>query len=380
MSKAASIHASLREWMFGAALPFWAEFGVDAPETGFRESLALDGSPFGAPFKRVRVQARQVYVFCQAERMGWAGGLDVARRGYDFLLGHGRLPGGGWAKLLAAKGGVLDSNADLYDLAFVVLALAWFARVSGEVEPLRLAHETVEWVWIALAAPEGGFENALPPDAGPRQQNPHMHLFEALLALQETAPSMVTEQRVGTLLQLFRHYFFDPQSGTLGEFFDRGLRPAPGTAGQVVEPGHQYEWVWLLHEYSRLFGTELAGEANRLYAFANLHGPLPSGLLLNAVDRQGRPLDRGSRLWPITEAIRAHIVMGERRGGLDEVRIGQCADVLQRHFLSWTPRGTWIDTRDAEGRDAIGRVPASSLYHIMGAFAELDRVVRQPGF
>src|ERR1700759_5420609 len=84
-------------WMFDRALPFWSVNGVDSADgapLGFCAHLDLDGSPATVAYKRVRVQARQVYVFSHAALLGWSEGLSVARRGFDFMQGHGALPSG----------------------------------------------------------------------------------------------------------------------------------------------------------------------------------------------------------------------------------------------------------------------------------------------
>jgi len=53
----------LESWMRDAALPFW--------------DLKLDKSPDAEAIRRLRVQARQVYVYALADRLGW---YDSARR------------------------------------------------------------------------------------------------------------------------------------------------------------------------------------------------------------------------------------------------------------------------------------------------------------
>ena len=40
--------------------------------------------------------------------------------------------------------------------------------------------------------------------------------------------------------------FIDAHNGALHEFFDADWNPAPGIEGRIVEPGHQFEWAWLL--------------------------------------------------------------------------------------------------------------------------------------
>ena len=108
----------VRGWLFDHAFPFWSSVGVD-PGLGFVERLDRQGRPDReVPFKRMRVQSRQIYVFCQAQALGWSGGLEAARQGYDFILAHGRRPQGGFARTLGREGGVLDPALDIYDQAF----------------------------------------------------------------------------------------------------------------------------------------------------------------------------------------------------------------------------------------------------------------------
>src|SRR6185436_6926598 len=59
-------------WLRDAALPLWAGDGYDALADGFREALDEAGRPVDGPV-RLRVQARQTWVYAQAGRTGWPG-------------------------------------------------------------------------------------------------------------------------------------------------------------------------------------------------------------------------------------------------------------------------------------------------------------------
>ena len=56
--------------------------------------------------------------------------------------------------------------------------------------------------------------------------------------------------------------------------------------------------------------------------------------------------------------------------GRAEKRLGE---VLRLRFLAGVPRGGWYDELDAEGRCLSRFMPASTLYHLMGAIEELSR-------
>ena len=76
----------MRTWVFEHGLPLWSGPGLDRSFGGSVERLTLDGRDAGAPVKRVRVQARQVYAFSQAARLGWPGGEAAAEHAWAFLL------------------------------------------------------------------------------------------------------------------------------------------------------------------------------------------------------------------------------------------------------------------------------------------------------
>ena len=173
--------AAIRDWIFRDALPFWAEHGVDREHGGFLEELSPQGGPTACDFKRVRVLARQTYAFSHAAVLGWAPGEALSRLGQDYLVARARLPGGAWAKTLSRSGAVIDPTIDLYDLAFVIFAMSWRYRASGDGEALGHAHATLDFIQRSMRAPNGGFVSKLPDD-GVLLQNPHMHLTEACLA------------------------------------------------------------------------------------------------------------------------------------------------------------------------------------------------------
>ncbi len=373
------VHAAqdrFRHWMLNDALPVWASTGHDGPGLGFSEQFQLDGSPSPVGFKRMRVQARQIYVFSHAQILGWTGGAALATDAHAFITRHGLRDDGAWVRTMGRAGGVLDATADLYDLAFVLFALAWYARASGESQPLAQARRTAEWIRANMgAALGGGYYNTLPVEPGHRQQNPHMHLLEACLALFETSGDAYYAEMAHELLALFQARLHDPASGTLGEFFDDTLTAPPGPLGDHIEPGHQYEWVWLLDQCNRLLGTAAEPQISQLYAFAEAHGRDPSGVaVLDVVGRTGAVRHASSRLWPQTEALKAHAAM-TRRGMMVDARITTGLTHLMDRHLTGAPRGMWREHFDAQGLPMGDKIPASTFYHLFMAYADLEALL-----
>ena len=279
---------------------------------------------------------------------------------------------------MGERGGIVDETVDLYDQAFVVLAMAWWYRASGDAQALALARETLATIRRDFARPDGlGYRSAR-PDPGGALQNPHMHLFEAVLALDAIAPDAASRAEAERLRALFDAVLFDVESGTLGERFDDGWRPAAGEAGQIVEPGHHFEWVWLLHraEVAGLGPAEPAASA--LFDFAERYGVVPgTALIRDAVGRDGRLLDPDHRSWPQTERLKALVARGEAAGIWDTAAIRSALDALWTHYIAPAPAGGWIDHIRADHAPRVAAIPASTLYHLFLAHAELSRVAAQ---
>ncbi len=362
--------------MFGAALPWWAANGVDRAHGGYIEQMTLDGRDIAAPFKRTRVTARQIYVFSHGYMLGFAKGADIARHGVDFLVSKTwNGPAEGFARRLTREGAMLDPTPDLYDLAFVLFAFSWFHKASGDRTARDWMHRTLDFIETHMRQPGGaGFLHESPP-TGWRLQNPHMHLTEACLSAFETTGEKRFGDLARELADLFRTRFFDLESRTLAEYFTDDWSRAPGEEGRITEPGHQFEWAWILNSCRKLLGVDLSAEIRAAASFAEQYGvDKTSCATFNQVRDNGEPIDMGSRTWPNTERIKAAIALWELDGTDPSDIVRSSGALLLERYLANTPHGTWIDAFDAAGRPLVDTAPASTLYHVFLAFAEILRV------
>ncbi len=361
----------VHHWLFDETLPLWSTSGVDDIHGGFHEALGLDGSPLSKP-KRMRTMARQVYAFAVAKARGWDGPADrLIAHGLEFMARNGRTERGGWVRTLTIDGSVADPVEDAYDHSCVLLALAW-AHLCGNPDALRLGEETFAFIDSHLQDGEAGGYLETPTPEATRRSNPHMHLLEAFLAWHSVTGDAAHLKRAERIIELFKRHFFDPESWTLGEFFDAAWQPETGEAGNWTEPGHHFEWASLLVDYAGKNGRDdMAGYARKLYASAVANGlNRATGLAYGAVSRQGLPLDSVSRSWPQAEAIKAALAL-DGSGGPDlkpevEARVGR----LFRWHIDPAPTGLWIDRIDERGRSLATEVPASIFYHLVSALTQ----------
>ncbi len=372
----AEAREAIRSWLFDAALPFWARHGLDLDNGGYVEQLTLQGRDAEMIFKRTRVAARQIYVFSHAATLGWSAGNELAAPGITYLITNAwQGADKGFARQLSHTGEVLDPTPDLYDHAFVLFAFAWRHKAVKDALSRDWMHRTLDYIDTHMRHPGGeGFWHSLPPK-GWRQQNPHMHLTEACLAAYEATGEQRFAETAHRLIALFRTRLFDKATSTLGEYFADDWSRAPGDDGRIAEPGHQMEWAWILNSARKLLGVDPAEEIRGLVRFAETYGVDPvTSATYNSVRNDGVPLDRGSRTWPNTERMKAAIALWELDGVDPWPVIGSSCQLLMQRYLTHNPEGLWIDAFDAEGRADAQTVPASTLYHIFLAFAEVLRI------
>ena len=361
--------AGLHRWLHEAAWPTWLAHGVDWKRGGFFEALDLRAHACTAPFRRLRVLARQIYVFSHAHRAGLAGADRAVRLGLAFLEDHAAHPDGGYAWRFDLDHRAIDLTRDLYDHAFVLLALSSATAVLGAAALRPQALALLDWIDRALPHEEGGYLESLPP-ALPRRQNPHMHLLEAVLAASEAFGDPVFLVRANDLLAVFAERMLDAETGALPEYFDNALRPERRDGVFLVEPGHHCEWVWLLHRAEAL-GARIDGmtaTASGLMAFVDRYGiDHTRGGVMDLVCSDGTPVDIGARLWPQTERLKAEFL----RPDPDPRRQMQAVAVLQSYLRA---DGLWHERYDADGVLSDKPAPASSLYHLTCAITTVAQV------
>lgn len=365
-------------WARDHALPLWADRGWDGRRGGFVERLDAAGQPDAESPRRVRVQARQVYVYAHAAVLGWHDSArDVSLRGFEWFLDKCRPAGGGpgFIHIVAPDGSPIDSRIDAYDQAFGLLALGWVYRLTGDAQVRSLIDAELAFQDEKLAdRVHGGWLETVPASL-PRRQNPQMHAFEAMLGLYEATGEQVFLDRAASFLNLLNDRLFDPASGSLLEYFDDALRPLTDTASKTVEPGHHFEWTWLLLTYARLSKTPPPPLAKALYDWSMRHGLDQSGCAVDEVFPDGTPRMPSRRLWPQTELVKANLALQE--AGLEAEaarRADEGLERLHRLYMSVPPKGGWVDRFGPDGAVSDARMPASTFYHIFCAIAEAARV------
>ncbi|MET0534760.1 MAG: AGE family epimerase/isomerase [Steroidobacter sp.] len=368
----------LKQWLVEDAYPTWWQRGADRMYGGFHERLHQSGEPSDEP-RRARLHPRQMYAFSLADDLGHDGLTELAtRHSLDYFLRHYLRDDHFIRNCVAPDGAVVDDSVLLYDQAFALLGYASAFDVFNDESLRDRAHQLLDNICRHLRNDTGGFRES-PDRDGLLTSNSHMHLFEAALAWMAFDHDQRWRLLAEQLVQLALTRLLDPATAQIREFFTAEWVPAAGEMGRIVEPGHQFEWAWLLlrwHAFSR--DSRAASTALALVDAAENRGVDPRrGVAVNALLDDGRIRDGRARLWPQAERLKAACL------AWDTTRLPIYCDMahraavsLERYLQTMTP-GLWRDTMTLDGGWVDEPAPASSLYHVVAAIAELDGIINR---
>jgi mannose/cellobiose epimerase-like protein (N-acyl-D-glucosamine 2-epimerase family) len=358
--------ATLRSHYEQVVLPIWRGPGFNTTLQLAFEAVAADGRTPSPPSRyRAMACARQLFVFSRAGDKVHADLLFDSLRHY-----FQDKQNGGWFYSVDANGAPKERQKDLYTHAFVVFACAEYARRSHRADALAVLHETSALIETRFAGRDGSVAGAslnavMSEDfatvIGTPLQNPLMHLTEAWLAALDTTGDAVFDRRLETLAAGIAHDFVHQATGCIAEM-------PIGSAGNLLEPGHQFEWLFLVEAsgHEAFDASGLTRAMSSAFDFAQRFGvdPLTGGVAA-ALDENGRIVDSGQRIWAQTEYLRALATHGDEAA---RERLPRQIELFAARFL--TPRG-WIECRSAEGAITRAEMPSTTPYHLATAYAGL---------
>lgn len=346
----------------------WSGLGWDG--RGFHERLTPALGPAGAAHRRLHLCARQLYVLCRAPALlGVEVPAALPPTVFATLAERFRDPvHGGFFSTLDLEGAPLDRRKDLYGHAFVLFGAAAYHAATGDAAALALAHETYDALVRHLAVPGGWFasmaaEDWREPDTA-LAQNPNMHLLEACLALEATDADPAWAARADRLVALFHSRLYDPAARQLGEFYDRAGLPDLA-AGHVVEPGHQFEWSWLLHAHAIRRGRPPDDAAGALIDQAAVSGiDREQDGIWDRIGRAGAVIAETKRIWPVCEAIKAYAARWRRAARPDDLAaFRHWVDFLLAQYLR--DGGRWHEILNRDLTPLLSEMPGTTPYHLL---------------
>ncbi len=369
-------------------VPKWHE-AFCVPETGgFYERLNKNFKPVMTGQRRLLTHCRQLAMYSHASIQPECGLFkpDLEAHFAHMLKTYRHRNTGGWLFSVDDRGAALDTSNDFYALAFVIFACAHYYRTGGDAQAREVADQTFDLVNTSFRI-KGlpGFAEALDENLKPvektRRQNPHMHFLEACLFAYETWKESKYLEMADEITGLFHDYFFQPEQAFFPEFYDEHLKPHPED-GHILEPGHYFEWIWLLKKHASFKNNPQAHDeaCKILLAFAGAHGwDEKYGGIYDEIDVEGNVLKDTKRLWPFTEALKANVLMLD--SGMDKdalkKRIGMMARVFKERYMD--ERGFWTEWLSRELKPTTDYMPGTTPYHVYFGIMESRAVLKARG-
>jgi mannose-6-phosphate isomerase len=358
-----ALFAAVQQHFREVIVPLWQGPGWNAELALPYEALDAEHRPLPPQRYRAMACARQLYLFSSLiGEPAVPTAQDRAAALFRSLQQHFHdAEHGGWFYSIDAYGVPLDQRKDLYTHAFIIFACAhYWAKVR---EPLveSVLNAALEVVAVRFATDDGLYEASLDRDwssleSGPLQ-NPLMHLAEAFLATLAVRDDADVQTALGTLCNALQRRFIDHQHGVMME------KPL-GAVDNWFEPGHQFEWFFLLESSPQLKGTLLHSALERAFVYAEQAGVDPqTGTVSGMLDINGTVRDGTQRIWAQAEYLRALTL----RPGSQEL-LGRQLNALQQRFLH---AGGWYECLDAAGTVSRRDMPSTTPYHLATCYRGL---------
>ncbi len=367
--------------------PKWYEAFSDHDLGGFYERLGAGFKPLLIGQRRLVTQCRQLSIYSHVSLNGNKTIYKNLKAQFEFILTRYHDPQTGlWHFALDDDGSVKDRDCDLYALAFVIFSFSHYFRASGDVRAKKAAQDVLALILTRFRAPGmAGFVEALSPDFQPlprmRRQNPHMHLLEACLFAHETWNDPAYEAVADEMVSLFDEFFFDSENDALYEFMTNGLDPHPDKRDHL-EPGHYFEWVWLLKKHALMKSRSAMHDKTclQLLTWANKHGwDALYGGIYDTVDGHGRLVSDTKRIWPFCEALKANALMldaAEDRQAIKD-RVAEMVRIFETKYMQ--ERGFWTEWLNRNLTPAADYMPGTTPYHVYFGIMETWEILESRG-
>jgi N-acylglucosamine 2-epimerase len=342
-------------------LKFWIDHAVDRRYGGFTTCLDRKGQVL-SPDKPMWVMSRISWLFARLyndlqPRGEW---LELARHGIEFIRKYGFDTDGRMFFAVRQDGKPLRKRRYLFTETFGIIALAEYARASGDGDCLQLAKKTMDLVLELYNQPGSLEPKIFPGTLKTRGHSTAMIQINTLQVLRNADPSGTYNDLIDNAIEEVFRYFVKPKKKALLETVGKqGEYLGHLPEGRCVNPGHATETAWFIMEEGRhrndtglVERTLPILEWSLELGWDKKHG----GILyfVDIEDRQPLQLEWDMKLWwPHTEAIYATLLAFALTGEKNYERwFERILDWSLKHFPDKV-YGEWIGYLHRDGTVAL---------------------------
>jgi N-acylglucosamine 2-epimerase len=350
-----------RDGLLEDTLPFWVRHGVDREHGGFLFCLDRDGAVVDTD-KGLWQHGRFVWLLAtlynRVEPRGeW---LELARHGVEFLHRHGFDSEGRMYFQVTREGAPLRKRRYVFTEAFGAIALAAYARASGDEGAADQARALFRLV-VRYATTPG----LIPPKVDPSTRPSKglalpMILLATAQVLRDDLSDPLAEEWIDRAIDEIRRDFVKPDLQVVMETVGPNGELLDHFDGRTLNPGHALEAAWfiLAEAWRRGGDAELTGLGTSMVDWMWRRGwDEEHGGILYFRDLRGLPVQEYWHdmkfWWPHNEAILATLMAHRATGEPRYARWHQMVhDWAHRHFPD-PEHGEWFGYLHRDGRRSV---------------------------
>jgi N-acylglucosamine 2-epimerase len=239
-------------------IPFWEKNGVDEKFGGYFTFLDATGSVYDTE-KFMWMQWRIVYMFATLSQTSYGKPqwLEIAKKGYDFLVRHGKDEQGHYYFSLNREGVPSSAAHSIYSECFAAMGASALYKACQE-EKYRIEAESAMNHYIArMANPKGKWNKALSGKKSRHSFGHYMILANLGQVLSENLGTDQFDGKVAEAVAFALGKFWNPEYGMLFENIDLdGSFDMGSCEGRLVNPGHGLEAMWFILQYAEKSGQK----------------------------------------------------------------------------------------------------------------------------
>ena len=201
-----------------------------------------------------------------------------------------------------------------------------------------------------------------------------MHLLEAYLSLYRATQDSTFLTCATQMMSVYTELLRTADGCKVLEHLDDEGQ-ATGEKGNLIEPGHLYEWHWLVNEYADIAGLPAYRAASLpIVDWADRWGlDADAGGIYDVVDSNGNIVSNRKRIWPVTERIKSltTLVRAKPTASSVESLVFWITFIMEKYHRG---DGSWHEYLNQALEPDSDYMPLSTPYHVAMAALEVERL------
>jgi N-acylglucosamine 2-epimerase len=249
--------AVYRDGLLEDTLPFWLRHCVDRECGGFMFCLDRDGTVIDTD-KGMWQHGRFTWLLATLyntveKRDEW---LELAGHGIDFIRQYGFDTDGRMFFVVTREGKPLRKRRYVFTETFAAIALAAYAKASGDEQAVREARELFRLI-IRYGTTPGLIEPKVNPEVRPAKGiGLPMITIATAQVLRETIGDELAQEWIDRSIEEIRRDFMKPELEAVMETVGPNGELIDHFDGRLLNPGHAIEAAWFILQEARHRGKD----------------------------------------------------------------------------------------------------------------------------